>query len=146
MRLRLILTVTASLLLWMSGPLAIAQNKKAQTNKDRAKKEGQDYFKKWLQETVVYIIAPEEKQVFEKLSTPEERDAFVEQFWYRRDPDPKTSANEFKEEHYRRMAYANENFKSGIAGWKSDRGRVYIIHGPPDQREAYPTGGNYQRQ
>ena len=140
MNLRFII-LTASLLLWMSSPLAVAQK-----NKGRAKKENQDYFKKWLEETVVYIIAPEEKEVFEKLATPEEKDAFVEQFWHRRDPDPKTAANEFKEEHYRRIAYANDNFKSGLAGWKSDRGRIYIIHGPPDQREAYPTGGNYQRQ
>ena len=121
--------------------MAIAQN-----NKNRAQEDSRRYFQKWLQETVVYIITPEEKEVFEKLTTPEERDAFIEQFWHRRDPDPKTAVNEFKEEHYRRLAYANENFKSGIAGWKTDRGRIYIIHGPPNQREAYPTGGNYERR
>jgi GWxTD domain-containing protein len=136
-----ILTLTGSLLLWISCPLAGAQGKK-----DRARKDDQRHFQNWLKETVVYIIAPEEKAVFEKLTTPEEKDTFIEQFWHRRDPDPKTAVNEFKEEHYRRIAYANENFKSGIAGWKTDRGRIYIIHGPPDQREAYPTGGNYQRR
>ena len=141
MNLRFILTLTGSLLLWISCPMAIAQN-----NKNRAQEDSRRYFQKWLQETVVYIITPEEKEVFEKLTTPEERDAFIEQFWHRRDPDPKTAVNEFKEEHYRRLAYANENFKSGIAGWKTDRGRIYIIHGPPNQREAYPTGGNYERR
>jgi GWxTD domain-containing protein len=67
-----------------------------------------------LEEDVVYIITPEEKSVFTKLSTPEEKDAFIEQFWSRRDPDPATSANEFKEEHYRRLQYVNERFASGI--------------------------------
>lgn len=141
MNLRLILTLTGSLLLWISSPLAVAQD-----NEDRAQENSQRYFQKWLKEDVVYIISPEEKEVFEKLTTPEERDAFIGQFWHRRDPDLKTAANEFKEEHYRRLAYANENFKSGIAGWKTDRGRIYIIHGPPDQKEAYPTGGNYERR
>ena len=141
MNLRFILTLTGSLLLWSSCPVAIAQN-----NKNRAQEDSRRYFQKWLQETVVYIITPEEKEVFEKLTTSEERDAFIAQFWHRRDPDPKTAVNEFKDEHYRRLAYANENFKSGIAGWKTDRGRIYIIHGPPDQREAYPTGGNYERR
>ena len=141
MNLRFVLTLTGSLLLSISGPPTFAQG-----NKNRAQKESQRHYQKWLKETVVYIISPEEKDVFQKLTATEERDKFIEQFWYRRDPDPKTAVNEFKEEHYRRIAYANENFKSGFAGWKTDRGRIYIIHGPPDQREAYPTGGNYERR
>jgi GWxTD domain-containing protein len=140
MNLRFIMTLTFSVLLWISPPLVVAQGKK-----DRAERDKQRYYQNWLKETVVYIISPEEKEVFGKLATSEERDQFIEQFWRRRDPDPKTAANEFKEEHYRRIAYANENYQSGLAGWKTDRGRVYIIYGPPDQREAYPTGGNYQR-
>lgn len=104
-----------------------------------------NYFKKWLKEDVVYIITDEERAVFEKLTTPEERETFIEQFWSRRDPDPRTATNEFREEHYRRIAYANENFTSGDRGWMTDRGRIYIIHGPPDSKESRPTGGAYVR-
>ncbi|HLV00354.1 MAG TPA: GWxTD domain-containing protein [Acidobacteriota bacterium] len=107
--------------------------------------ESYDYFDKWLNEDVVYIISDEERDVFEKLTAPEEKEQFIEQFWYRRDPDPRTPANEFKEEHYRRIAYANEKYSVGMPGWKSDRGRIYIIHGPPDQIESRPTGGRYMR-
>ena len=88
---------------------------------------------------------PEERDVFENLTTHEEKARFIEQFWYRRDPDPRTSFNEFKEEHYRRIAYANQWFKSGKPGWKTDRGRIYIMHGPPDETESHPAGGQYQR-
>lgn len=112
----------------------------------QAQEEKQDYFKKWLTEDVVYIISPEEKEIFEKLTTEEEKENFIEQFWFRRDPDPRTAANEYKEEHYRRIAYANERFQSGTPGWKSDRGRVYIAHGPPDEIVSYPSGGPYLRQ
>ncbi|GAB4236206.1 MAG: hypothetical protein Kow00109_09650 [Acidobacteriota bacterium] len=107
--------------------------------------EAEDYFKKWLDEDVVYIITPEERQVFEKLTTPEEKEQFIEQFWRRRDPDLTTPVNEFKEEHYRRLAYVNERFKSGVPGWKTDRGRIYIIHGPPDEIEKHYMGQSYQR-
>ncbi len=107
--------------------------------------EAQQYFKKWLEEDVVYIITREEKETFLKLSTDDEREQFIEQFWFRRDPDPSTAANEFKEEHYRRLAYANERYESGEPGWKTDRGRIYIIQGPPDQIEPHPTGGPYER-
>lgn len=107
--------------------------------------EAHDYYKKWLKEDVVYIITDEERKVFENLTTAEEREQFIEQFWFRRDPNPLTAPNEFKEEHYRRIAYTNEHFSSGIPGWMSDRGRIYIIHGPPAEIESHPTGGNYQR-
>lgn len=103
------------------------------------------YYKKWLEEDVVWIISEEEKATFKALQNDEEREAFIEQFWLRRNPDPRSSTNAFKEEHYRRIAYANERFHSGIPGWKTDRGRIYIMFGPPDQKEERPTGGTYDR-
>ncbi len=101
--------------------------------------------KKWLDEDVKYIITDEEREAFLKLSNAEERDAFIEQFWLRRDPTPDTPENEFKEEHYRRIAYANEHFASGIPGWRTDRGRIYIVFGPPDEIDSHPSGGTYDR-
>jgi GWxTD domain-containing protein len=108
--------------------------------------ESLSYYRKWLDEDVTYIITEEERAVFNKLSTPEEKEQFIEQFWFRRDPDPRTAGNEFKEEHYRRIAYANEHFHSGLPGWMTDRGRIYIIHGPPDEIESHASGGNYNRK
>src|SRR5437867_12544993 len=112
-------------------------------SKDVQGENSQYYFRKWVKEDVVYIITDEEKAVFQKLSTPEEKEKFIEEFWARRDPDPRTPSNEFREEHYRRIAYANEHFTSGDPGWMTDRGRIYIIHGPPDAMESRPTGGAY---
>ena len=123
------------------SPLPASQKKNSKGPQD----ERQDYFKKWLKEDVVYIITDDEKAVFEKLSAPEEKEKFIEQFWTRRDPDPRTPENEFKEEHYRRIAYANEHFASGDPGWMTDRGRIYIIHGKPDSIESRPDGGAYNR-
>jgi GWxTD domain-containing protein len=102
-------------------------------------------YKKWLDEDVRWIITPEEVQAFKQLSNDEERDQFIEQFWLRRDPTPDTIENEFKEEHYRRIAYANEHFAAGIPGWKTDRGRIYIVWGKPDEIESHPSGGLYNR-
>ncbi len=107
--------------------------------------EQEDYFKKWLDQDVRHIISLQEKDVFSRLTTADEKQRFIEQFWGRRDTDPQTKANEFKEEHYRRIAYANERFKSGRDGWLSDRGRLYIIHGPPSHIEMHPMGGLYFR-
>ena len=90
-------------------------------------------YRKWLNEDVVYIIAKEEQAAFERLQTDDEREKFIEQFWLRRDPTPGTAANEFKEEHYRRIAFANEHYAWSIPGWKTDRGRIYIPYGPPDE-------------
>ena len=101
--------------------------------------------RKWLDEDVKYIITDEEREAFLKLSNAEERDAFIEQFWLRRDPTPDTPENEFKEEHYRRIAYANEHFASGIPGWRTDRGRIYIVFGPADEVDSHPSGGTYDR-
>jgi len=102
-------------------------------------------YRKWLDEDVRWIITDEEKSAFMQLSNDEERDQFIEAFWQRRDPTPDTEENEFKEEHYRRIAYANEHFAAGIPGWKSDRGRMYIVFGPPDEIESHPSGGSYER-
>jgi GWxTD domain-containing protein len=102
-------------------------------------------YKKWLNEDVVWIITDQERAAFKQLSNDEERDSFIEAFWQRRDPTPDTEENEYKEEHYRRIAYANEHFAAGIPGWKSDRGRIYIMYGPADEVESHPSGGTYER-
>jgi GWxTD domain-containing protein len=109
------------------------------------KKELETPWKKWLNEDVAYIITDEERKAFKQFATDEEREQFVEQFWLRRDPTPDTVENEFKEEHYRRIAYANEHYASGIPGWKADRGRIYITFGPPDEIDSHPSGGSYER-
>jgi GWxTD domain-containing protein len=111
----------------------------------RALKELDAQYKQWLQEDVVYIISPEERTAFLQLSTSEEREQFIEQFWLRRSSNPDLPENDFKEEHYRRIAYANEHFASGIPGWRTDRGRIYIIWGPADEVDSHPTGGTYDR-
>jgi GWxTD domain-containing protein len=102
-------------------------------------------YKDWLDKDVTYIITDEERKAFKKLATDDEREKFIEEFWRRRDPDPDTDENEFKEEYYERIAYANEHFASGIPGWKSDRGRIWIMYGKPDERETHPSGGPYDR-
>ena len=102
-------------------------------------------YRKWLDEDVRWIITDEERSAFMQLSNDEERDQFIEAFWQRRDPTPDTEENEFKEEHYRRIAYANEHYAAGIPGWKSDRGRIYIVFGPADEIESHPSGGSYER-
>jgi GWxTD domain-containing protein len=111
----------------------------------KLRKELEGPYKKWFQEDVVYIISNEERQAWRHLATDEEREQFIEQFWLRRDPTPDTVENEFKEEHYRRIAYANQRYASGIPGWKTDRGRIYITYGPPDEIEDHSSGGTYQR-
>jgi GWxTD domain-containing protein len=99
-------------------------------------------FTKWPDEDVVYIILPEERDAYRRLETDEERAQFIEQFWLHRDPTPGTPENEFKDEHYRRIAYANLHFPTatGNAGWKTDRGRIYIVYGPPDEIDDHSTG------
>jgi GWxTD domain-containing protein len=99
-------------------------------------------YDKWLNGEVAYIISNQERAAFQSLTTNEEREHFIEQFWLRRDPTPGTVQNEFKQEHYRRIAYANAHFAdSRLPGWKTDRGRIYIIYGPPDEIESHPAGG-----
>jgi GWxTD domain-containing protein len=155
--------------LFLSGSLLLAQNSDPQSSNPKAanpqedplkrplsekqrkanekslKQELSKEYKKWLDEDVRYIITDEEMSAFKQLSNDEERDQFIEAFWLRRDPTPDTVENEYKEEHYRRIAYANEHFQAGKAGFRTDRGRIYIMFGPPDQIDAHPGGGPYTR-
>ncbi len=168
--LRIALLVTLACLL---GTVATAQDAKSDSGKQAASPDSQDTqkdplkrpltekqkkenakalkqelgktYRKWLDEDVRWIISDEERAAFKQLSNDEERDQFIEAFWQRRDPTPDTEENEFKEEHYRRMAYANEHFAAGIPGWKTDRGRIYIMYGKPDEIESHPSGGTYER-
>ena len=122
----------------------------SQDPSDKVRKVGKEdktakVYKKWMTQDVAYIITKEEKKAFEQLKTDEERENFIAQFWARRDPNPDTEENEYREEFYERIAYANEHFASGIPGWKTDRGRIYITWGKPDSVESRPTGGFYDR-
>jgi GWxTD domain-containing protein len=121
-----------------------AAKQKSKSDKELFKELDSQY-KKWLNEDVIYIITPEERSAFVHLQTNEEREQFIEQFWQRRNPDPDSAENTFKEEHYRRIAYTNEHFASGIPGWKTDRGRIYIMWGAPDEIDSHPSGGTYDR-
>ena len=138
-----------SLVLAGTSLFGFAQDKtKSQDPMDKprnVKPELKKAYKDWLDKDVTYIITDEERKAFKKLATDDERERFIEEFWRRRDPDPDTDENEFKEEYYERIAYANEHFASGIPGWKSDRGRIWIMYGKPDERETHPSGGNYER-
>jgi len=109
------------------------------------KQEIKTAYKTWLDQDVVYIISDEERKAFKSLSNDEEREAFIEQFWLRRNPNPDSPDNEFREEHYRRIQYANDHYAAGKPGWKTDRGHIYIAFGPPDSTDSHPSGGAYQR-
>lgn len=102
-------------------------------------------YKKWLDEDVRWIITDQEEKAFKSLGNDEERDSFIENFWLRRNPNPESPENEFREEHYRRIAYANEHYAAGKPGWKTDRGHIYIAFGKPDSIDAHPSGGTYER-
>ena len=138
-----------SLVLASAGLFVFAQDPgKVQDPMDKprnVKTELKKAYKEWLEKDVAYVITDEERKAFKKLATDDERERFIEEFWRRRDPDPDTDENEFKEEYYERIAYANEHFASGIPGWKSDRGRIWIMYGKPDERETHPMGGQYDR-
>lgn len=120
--------------------------KRKKENAKSFKKEvmGKEY-KDWLDKDVTYIITDEERKAFKQLSNDEEREKFIEAFWDRRNPNPDSEDNEFKDEHYRRIEYANEHFAAGVPGWRTDRGRIYIVYGPPDEIESHPSGGTYNR-
>ena len=120
-------------------------NKERERRRRSLEKELNRPFQRWLKEDVAYIITEEERKTFKRLQNAEEREQFIEQFWLHRDPTPDSVENEYKEEVYRRIAYANQYFGSGFAGWRSDRGRIYITFGPPDEREENVGGGMYQR-
>jgi GWxTD domain-containing protein len=129
-RLRKLLTLSLLLLFASpSFPSAYAQEPTPAHN---------DPYKKWLNEDVRWIITDQERADFKNLSTDEQRDKFVVGFWARRNPTPSAPENTVKEEHYRRLAYANQHFAEGIPGWKADRGRIYIMYGPPDKTDSYP--------
>ncbi|HLA96782.1 MAG TPA: GWxTD domain-containing protein [Pyrinomonadaceae bacterium] len=115
------------------------------TQARKVKPELKEAYKRWLNTDVDYIITKEEKRAFMALQTDEERENFIENFWRRRDPNPDTEENEYREEYYERIAYANEHYTSGIPGWKTDRGRTYIAWGKPDSVESHPSGGAYDR-
>jgi GWxTD domain-containing protein len=119
--------------------------KQKKENAKSLKQELSKTYKKWLDEDVVYIISDEERKAFKQLSNDEERDQFIEAFWQRRNPNPDSEENEYKEEHYRRIEYANEHFAAGVPGWKTDRGRIYIMYGPADEIDSHPSGGTYER-
>jgi len=136
MTIRRVLVILFGVLLsgiWITG---IAQRREVSLSRQ---------YKDWLDKDVVYIISDEERKFFKDLKNDEERESFIQQFWERRNPDPRSSYNSFKEEHYRRIAYANRQFASGVPGWNTDRGRMYILYGEPDDRELHPTGGPYYR-
>jgi len=134
--------LSASLLTWAAPDKQSKEEKKRQK---AIQKESESPYKKWIDEEVPYIITDEERQTFKKLATDEERETFIENFWERRNPNPGSPENEFKEEYYRRIAYANEHYASGIPGWKTDRGRIYIMYGPPNEIDSHPSGGTYER-
>lgn len=102
-------------------------------------------YKKWVDQDVRWIITDQELQAFKSLSNDEERDQFIENFWLRRNPNPDSPENEYRDEYYRRIAYANEHFPAGKPGWMTDRGHIYIAFGKPDSIDSHPSGGNYER-
>src|SRR5688572_22248714 len=126
----------------IAKPLSEKQKRKQE---EKLRKELEGPYRRWLNEDVGYIITDEERQTLKRLATDDEKQSFIESFWLRRDPTPDSAENEYKEEHYRRIAYANERYASGIPGWKTDRGRIYITFGPPAEIESHPSGGSYQR-
>ncbi|MBX3294966.1 MAG: GWxTD domain-containing protein [Acidobacteria bacterium] len=145
--------LAAALMLAASVPVSAQRDKndKNRPNQDpterprNVKPEIKEAYRRWLDQDVPYIITKEERRAFMALQTDEERENFIENFWRRRDPNPDTEENEFREEYYERIAYANERFTSGIPGWRTDRGRIYIAWGKPDSIESRPSGGAYDR-
>ena len=145
----LTVTVAAALMAWQSTstpprppapPAPAPVRLLAQAQETPVGKLQDTPYTKWLNEDVAYIITDAERNAFKNLQSDPELEHFIEQFWQRRDPTPGTAENEFKEEHYRRIAYANDHFPSAIPGWKTDRGRIYITYGPPDEKETHPSG------
>jgi GWxTD domain-containing protein len=153
------LLLAGALVCLLAGYASMARASGKQDQKEQAKKEAEakqkserqlykelsPQYRRWLDQDVVYIITPEERRAFLHLQTNEEREQFIEAFWQRRNPDPDSPENTYKEEYYRRIAYANEHFASGIPGWKTDRGKIYIMWGPPDEIDSHPTGGTWDR-
>ncbi len=127
-------------------PLKRPLSDKEQIRRQReVKRELKGEYKKWVDEDVRWIITDQELAAFKSLANDEERDQFIEQFWQRRNPNPDSPENEFREQHYARIAYANEHFAAGKPGWKTDRGHIYISFGKPDSIDSHPSGGQYDR-
>lgn len=145
MRKTLLVLVVATLLAVV--PTVAAQNRGGgvdpQNKQRQVKEEPNNAFKKWL-EDVGPIISEPERKTWDQLQTNEERERFIEAFWRRRDPDPDTEANEYREAYYERIAYVNEHFSSGVPGYKTDRGRIYLKYGKPDEVDSHPAGGAYE--
>jgi len=126
----------------LTRPLSDKERRKQQKE---LREELHGTYKTWLDQDVRWIITDQERKAFLSLSNDEERDAFIEQFWRRRNPDPDSPENTYREEIYRRIAYANEHFAAGKPGWMTDRGMIYIKFGPPDDIDSHPSGGIYER-
>jgi GWxTD domain-containing protein len=140
-----VLFLVSALVFSSVAVLAQDENKESKKKQKQPKESLKSVYKRWIDEDVRWIITDEENKTFKALKTDDEREQFIEQFWLRRDPDPDTDSNEYREEYYQRIAYANEKFTSGIPGWKTDRGRIYVMFGKPDQIESHPSGGSYDR-
>ncbi|MCU1264488.1 MAG: hypothetical protein JWM21_806 [Acidobacteria bacterium] len=142
----IIAAIALSLFAASSSARAQKQQPQVPENKDRkVRREENRTMREWSKRDVRLIITPEEQAAFDQLKTNEEREHFIDAFWRRRDPTPDTEENEYKDEYYERVAYANEHFASGKPGWLTDRGRMYVKWGKPDSIESHPAGGQYQR-
>src|SRR5947207_261069 len=140
------LTIAICLLVCGSAFIVGQDSQDPSTKARNVKPELKKAYKDWLDKDVTYIITDEERKAFKKLQTDDERERFLEEFWRTRDPDPESDENEYREEYYERIAYAHEHFASGIPGWKTDRGRIWIMYGKPDETESHPAGGAYNRE
>ncbi len=136
-------TVFGTFSVWSQQPDNKNPNDDVRGKPIKAKTEPNNVFKNWVEREVPYIITDAEKKAYDKLTNNQERENFIEAFWRRRNPNPDSEVNEFREQYYERIAYANEHFASGKPGWKTDRGRIYITFGKPDSVDAHPTGGSY---
>jgi len=127
-------------------PLKRRLSDRQERDREKAvKNELKGQYKTWLEQDVRWIITPEEEKAFKSLTNDEERDQFIEQFWQRRNPNPDSPDNEYRDEYYARIAYANEHFAAGKPGWMTDRGHIYIAYGKPDSIDSHPSGGEYER-
>jgi len=139
------LVVVCSCIVFVLGqPKSKKPTDEPEKNPRKVTTEPNDAFKNFVLDTK-YIMTPEEAKAFKLLKTDEERERFIDIFWHGRDPSPDTEENEYREAYYERIAYANEHFSSGIPGWKTDRGRIYITWGKPDSVESQPSGGSYEK-
>src|SRR4029450_4779612 len=137
--------VTALLLVSFSiSSLAQQTQRNPEEQPRKVKQELKKAYVEWIND-VDPILTQSERDAWKKLATDEEREQFIKVVWDSRDPDPDTEENEFKEQFYERIAYANEHLTSGKAGRLTDRGRVYIKFGKPDEIESHPAGGSYER-